>query len=68
MNEDGKPILMAEQPLGVRPCSVAAGYDPFDSVVTVIGVEGPHSVVFVDDADDPGSALRLLRVWCRHGV
>ena len=34
-------------------CSVDAGFDPFDSVVTVIGVEAPHSVVFVDDADDP---------------
>ena len=48
-----------------EPCSVAAGFDPFDSVVTVIGVEGPHSVVFVDDADDPDSALRLLRVLAR---
>ena len=36
-------------------CSVDAGFDPFDSVVTVIGVEAPHSVVFVDDADDPDS-------------
>ncbi|MCU1504279.1 MAG: hypothetical protein JWM12_3633 [Ilumatobacteraceae bacterium] len=48
-----------------EPCSVAAGFDPFESVVTVIGVEGPHSVVFVDDADDPDSALRLLRVLAR---
>jgi hypothetical protein len=48
-----------------EPCSVAAGFDPFDSVVTVIGVEGPHSVVFVDDADDPDSAIRLLRVLAR---
>ena len=45
---------IAESPW--EPCSVAAGFDPFDSVVTVIGVEGPHSVVFVDDADDPDSA------------
>ena len=34
-------------------------------MVTVLGVEGPHSVVFVDDADDPNSALRLLRVLAR---
>jgi hypothetical protein len=54
---------LAESPW--EPCSVAAGFDPFDSVVTVIGVEGPHSVVFVDDADDPDSAVRLLRVLAK---
>jgi hypothetical protein len=54
---------IAESPW--EPCSVAAGFDPFDSVVTVLGVEGPHSVVFVDDADDPDSALRLLRVLAK---
>lgn len=43
-------------------CSVDAGFDPLESVVTVIGVEAPHSVVFVDDADDPDSPQRLLRV------
>ena len=48
-----------------EPCSVAAGFDPLDSVVTVIGVEAPHSVVFVDDADDPQSPERLLRVVAR---
>ena len=31
---------IAESPW--EPCSVAAGFDPFDSVVTVLGVEGPH--------------------------
>ena len=46
-------------------CSVDAGFDELDSVVTVIGVEAPHSVVFVDDADDPGSPERLLRVVAR---
>lgn len=48
-----------------EPCSVAAGFAPEDSVVTVIGVEGPHSVVFVDDADDPDSPQRLLRLLAR---
>lgn len=43
-------------------CSVDAGFDPSDSVVTVIGAEAPHSVVFVDDADDPSSPERLLRM------
>jgi hypothetical protein len=51
---------LADSPWG--PCSVDAGFDPLDSVVTVIGVEAPHSVVFVDDADDPDSPQRLLRV------
>ena len=54
---------LAESPW--EPCSVAAGFDPADSVVTVLGVEGPHSVVFVDDADDPTSPQRLLRVVAR---
>jgi hypothetical protein len=52
-----------ESPWG--PCSVDAGFDPLDSVVTVIGVEAPHSVVFVDDADNPDSPQRLLRVVAR---
>lgn len=42
-------------------CAVAAGYPADATVVTVIGVEAPHSVVFVDDADDPTSPERLLR-------
>ena len=54
---------LADSPWG--PCSVSAGFDPLDSVVTVIGVEAPHSVVFVDDADDPDSPQRLLRVVAR---
>ena len=54
---------VAESPW--EPCSVAAGFDPLDSVVTVIGVEAPHSVVFVDDADDPDSPQRLLRLVAR---
>jgi hypothetical protein len=45
-----------------EPLSVAAGFAPDDSVATVVGVEAPHSVVFVDDADSPDSPARLLRV------
>jgi hypothetical protein len=48
-----------------EPCSVEAGFDVTDSVVTVLGVEAPHSVVFVDDSDDPDSPQRLLRVIAR---
>jgi hypothetical protein len=32
-----------------------------DSAVTVVGVEGPHSVISVGDADDPDAPERLLR-------
>lgn len=32
-----------------------------DSAVTVLGVEGPHSVISVGDADDPAAPERLLR-------
>lgn len=44
-----------------EPLSVANGYGPEQSTVTLVGTEGPHSVVFVNDADDPGSPDRLLR-------
>jgi len=54
---------IAESPW--EPCSVAAGFDPLDSVVTVLGVEAPHSVVFVNDGDDRDSPARLLRVVAR---
>ena len=43
------------------PLHVARGYAPEDSVVTVVGVEAPQSVVCVGDADDPESPQRLLR-------
>ena len=38
------------------------GYEPGADVVTVLGTEGPHSVMFVNDADDPDSPERLLRI------
>lgn len=44
-----------------EPLSVAAGFGPDESVVTVVGTEAPHSVIFVDDADSPDSPDRLLR-------
>lgn len=36
------------------------GYRPEQSAVTVLGAEPPHSVIFVNDADDPRSPDRLL--------
>lgn len=56
-------MCLAEDEVGSpwEPLSVAAGFESGDSVVTVVGVEAPHSMVFVDDADDPDSPQRLLR-------
>ncbi len=44
-----------------EPLHVARGFAPEDSAVTLIGTEGPHSVLFVGDADDPTAPERLLR-------
>jgi hypothetical protein len=44
-----------------EPLSASFGYSPSESTVTIVGVEPPHSVVFVNDADDPDSPNRLLR-------
>jgi len=42
------------------PLHVSRGFDIDDSVVTVIGSEAPHSVMFSGNADEPGSYLMLL--------
>lgn len=41
--------------------ATAAGFSSDQTVVTVLGTEAPHSVVFVDDADSEDSPHRLLR-------
>lgn len=43
-----------------EPLHVARGFDAEQSVVTVVGAEPPHSVIGVVDADDSGSASRLI--------
>ena len=43
------------------PLHTSFGYSPEESAVTVVGVEGPHSVFFTGDADDPQAADRLLQ-------
>ncbi|MEM7015913.1 MAG: hypothetical protein AAF512_01080 [Pseudomonadota bacterium] len=43
------------------PLHVARGFEREDSVVTVIGAEAPHSIIFNGDADDPDSYKSLLR-------
>ena len=42
------------------PLHTSLGYDEAQSAVTILGVEGPHSVLFSGDADDPQSAESLL--------
>ncbi len=43
------------------PLHSSLGFEIDDAVVTVVGTEGPHSVVSVGDADDPTSPRRLLK-------
>jgi hypothetical protein len=44
------------------PLHVALGFDQFDSVVTVVGAEAPHSVMYSGDADAEDNHEGLLRV------
>ena len=44
-----------------EPLHVSRGFAAEDSVVTLVGTEAPHSVIFVGDADDPTAPDRLLR-------
>ena len=44
------------------PMHTSLGFDEADSVVTVLGCEAPHSVVYSDNADDPEDAEKLLHV------
>jgi hypothetical protein len=44
------------------PLHTSRGFQPDDSVVTVIGAEAPHSVLYSVDADKPEDHLRLLEV------
>lgn len=42
------------------PLHTSFGYEADESVVTVVGVEAPHSTFFTGDTDDPASAEALL--------
>ena len=44
------------------PLHVDLGFAAQDSLVTVIGAEAPHSVLFSGDGEDPERHLRLLEV------
>lgn len=45
-----------------KPLHVDLGYVEEDSVVTVIGVEAPHSVIYSGDGDDPDGYRYLLNI------
>ena len=45
-----------------EPLHVSLGYGEAESVVTVVGAEAPHSVMYSGDADLPDNADRLLAV------
>lgn len=44
------------------PMHTSLGFAETDSVVTVLGCEAPHSVIYSDDADDPEDAEKLLYI------
>ena len=44
------------------PLHQSLGYDPKQSVVTILGAEAPHSVIFAGDADDPEGGEKFLQV------
>jgi hypothetical protein len=53
-------LAEAEETSPFAPLHVDRGYRPDESTVTVVGVEAPHSVICVTDADDANSPARLL--------
>jgi len=65
LGHPGKFTMCLAEAEGVSPFPPLAtmwGHDAAADVVTVVGVEAPHSVMFVNDADSPDSPDRLLRV------
>ncbi len=55
-------LAEAEEDSPFPPLHTSLGYDAEDSVVTVLGCEAPHSVLYSDNADDPEDAEKLLHV------
>ncbi|MEM7272145.1 MAG: hypothetical protein AAF547_03605 [Actinomycetota bacterium] len=53
-------LAEAEEASPWAPLHTDWGYAADASAVTVVGAEPPHSVIFVNDADDPDSPERLL--------
>jgi len=52
-DEDNSPL---------PPLHVSRGFENTDSVVTVIGAEAPHSVIYIANADDPDNSRHLTQM------
>ena len=55
-------LAEAEEESPFPPMHTGLGFDETDSVVTLLGCEAPHSVLYSDDADDPEDAEKLLYI------
>lgn len=55
-------LAEAEEESPFPPLHTSLGFEASDSVVTVLGCEAPHSVLYSDNADDPEDAEKLLHV------
>jgi len=55
-------LAEAEEESPFPPLHVSLGFETSDSVVTLLGCEAPHSVIYSDDADDPEDAEKLLHI------
>jgi hypothetical protein len=55
-------LAEAEEVSPFPPLHTSLGFDETDSVVTILGCEAPHSVLYSDDADDPEDAEKLLYI------
>lgn len=55
-------LAEAEEESPFPPLHTSLGFNETDSVVTVLGCEAPHSVLYSDNADDPEDADKLLYI------
>ena len=53
-------LAEAEEESPLPPLHTSLGFEQSDSVVTLLGCEAPHSVLYSDNADDPEDAEKLL--------
>ncbi len=55
-------LAEAEEESPFPPLHTSLGFETSDGVVTLLGCEAPHSVLYSDNADDPEDAEKLLYV------
>lgn len=55
-------LAEAEEDSPFPPLHTSLGFEASDSVVTLLGCEAPHSVLYSDNADDPEDADKLLYI------